>query len=191
MKFSELRYLIRSDLYRHEGAAGFGKRFHHWLRTPGFCYLLHLRWCVYLQQHPLLRFGPSQLAGLWLDRLTIRYGISIPIATRIGPGFYIGHFGGIFINPEVTFGRNCNISQGVTIGVSGRGEKRGCPVIGDNVYIGPGAKIIGPVRVGNHAAIGANCVVTRDVPDHGVVVGAASRIISAGGSADFVEFTDY
>jgi serine O-acetyltransferase len=79
----------------------------------------------------------------------------------------------------------------VTLGEANRGDRRGCPVLGDNVYIGPGAKIVGAVRIGNDVAIGANCVVTKDVPDHSVVVGIPGRVISQEGSAGYVNRTDY
>ena len=62
-------------------------------------------------------------------------------------------------------GENCNISHGVTLGIADRGKNEGGPTIGDNVYIGPGAKIIGNVTVGNYAAIGANAAVTKDIPE--------------------------
>ena len=72
-------------------------------------------------------------------------------------------------------GDNCNLSQSVTIGQSNRGARKGTAVIGNNVYIGPGAKIVGAVRIGNFVAIGANCVVTMDIPDSAVVVGVPRR----------------
>jgi serine O-acetyltransferase len=79
----------------------------------------------------------------------------------------------------------------VTLGKVNRGEKKGYPVIGDNVYIGPGAKIVGKIKIGNHVAIGANCVVTRDIPDHGVVVGIPGEVISFEGSSGYINKTDY
>jgi serine O-acetyltransferase len=88
-------------------------------------------------------------------------------------------------------GDNCNISQGVTIGEANRGPRKGTPVIGNNVYIGPGAKIIGAVHIGNNVAVGANCVVTRDVPDGAVVVGVPGRVISYEGSKGYIIRTDY
>lgn len=69
--------------------------------------------------------------------------------------------------------------------------KKGAATIGNNVYIGPGAKIIGSVKIGDDVAIGANCVVTKDVPDHAVVVGVPGRIISYRGAAGYVIHTDY
>jgi serine O-acetyltransferase len=131
------------------------------------------------------------LARLILRHCKYKYGISIEPETHIGSGFYIGHFGCIFVAPDVTIGDNCNISQGVTIGRTYRGLRAGVPVIGNSVYIGPGAKIIGNVKVGNNVAIGANCVVTKDISDNGVVVGAPGRVISYAGSEGYIKRTNY
>ena len=115
-----------------------------------------------------------------------KFGISIPFNTQIGKGFYIGHFGCIVVNPNTVIGKNVNISQGVTIGATNRGDKKGVATIGDGVYIGPGAKIIGAVTIGNNVAIGANAVVTHDVPDNAVVAGVPARVISMNGAEGYV-----
>ena len=83
-------------------------------------------------------------------------------------------------------GQNCNLSLQVTIGVSRRGARAGVPRIGDNVYIGPGAKLFGAIGVGDNAAIGAICVVTKDVPPSGVVVGLPGKVISYEGSSGYI-----
>lgn len=95
------------------------------------------------------------------------------------------------INGKSIIGNNCNISQGVTLGVANRGKYEGCPKLGDNIFIGPGAKILGAVTIGNNVAIGANCVVIKDIPDNSVVVGIPGRVISQEGSLGYVNRTDY
>lgn len=111
------------------------------------------------------------------------WGVELPREAKIGPGLRIGHFGGITVSPHAVIGRNCGISQNVTIGAGGQGEKAGAPVIGDDVYIGPGARVFGKIRVGNNAKIGANAVVYRDVPDDAVVVlDPGFRILSFNGN---------
>jgi serine O-acetyltransferase len=115
-------------------------------------------------------------------------GIGIAPQTRVGPGLYIGHFGGVIISGDVVIGANCNLSQGVTLGVGGRGASRGCPVLGDRVYVGPGAKVFGPISIGDDAAIGANAVVTGDVPPGAVVAGVPARVLNYSGSFDFVSY---
>jgi len=120
-----------------------------------------------------------------------KYGIQIEYTTKIGKGLYIEHFGSIVVNPKVIIGKNCNISHDVTIGQKNRGDYAGYPVLGNCIYIAPGAKIIGGIAIGNNVAIGANSVVTKDVPDNAVVVGVPGRIISYGGSAEYVNNVDY
>jgi serine O-acetyltransferase len=126
-----------------------------------------------------------------LNHLVYKLGISISPSTEIGSGFYIGHFGGIVINGKSVIGKNCNISQGVTLGQANRGKNIGYPTLGDNIYIGPGAKIVGAVKIGNNVAIGANCVVTKDIPDNSVVVGVPGKVISQEGSIGYVNKIDY
>jgi serine O-acetyltransferase len=112
-------------------------------------------------------------------------GASLSTQARIGRGLYIGHFGSIFIGASV-IGENCTLSHEVTIGVAGRSDERGLPTIGDRMFIGAGAKIIGPITVGNDVAVGANAVVMMDLPDCAVAAGIPAKIISYKGSFDFV-----
>jgi serine O-acetyltransferase len=114
-------------------------------------------------------------------------GIYIDPDATIGPGLYIPHFGGIVIGERVVIGRNCDIHQGVTIGVGGRAP-RGYPVVGDRAYIGAGAKVIGPIEIGDDVAIGANAVVTKSIPDRAVAVGIPARIISYEGSFEYIYY---
>ena len=191
MKFSEYRFLVLSDLYRITGTVSSGTLLRNVFARGSFKFNFWMRTCRYLRSHPHLRFTIYPIAILVLGRLTYRLGISIPYNTNIGSGFYIGHFGGIVVNEQSVIGRDCNISQGVTLGEANRGRNKGCPTLGDRVYIGPGAKIVGAVKIGNDVAIGANCVVTKDVPDSAVVVGVPGRVISSGGSEGYVNRTDY
>jgi serine O-acetyltransferase len=102
-------------------------------------------------------------------------GADIPLNCRIGGGLIIPHPNGIVIHPDAEIGVNCLIFQQVTIGT--RGES-GAPVISGHVDIGAGAKILGPVHVGEHAKIGANAVVCSDVPSGVVAVGIPARVIA-------------
>lgn len=105
--------------------------------------------------------------------LSTLYGISINPICKIGPGFYIGHYGAIFIRGE--FGSYCSISQGVTFGSKGAGKSAGWPVVGDNVYVGAGAKVIGAISIGDNAVIGANAVVVKDIPKGHLAVGIPAK----------------
>jgi serine O-acetyltransferase len=123
---------------------------------------------------------------IWHKLITILTGIELPKRADIGGGLYIVHSGCIIIHPDVKMGKNCTLSHDVTIGLGGRGEKLGCPKIGDRVYIAPGARIFGAISIGNDVAIGANAVVTKDLPDNAVAVGIPAKIISYKGSQDFI-----
>ena len=96
----------------------------------------------------------------------VLWGIEISRHATIGPGLLIAHFGGITVSGLAVIGRDCNLSNNVTIGQSGQGV----PVIGDEVYIAPGARLFGKIHIGNNVQIGANAVVHKDVPDRAVVV---------------------
>jgi len=113
-------------------------------------------------------------------------GIQLPYSATVGHKFYIGHFGGIIINANAVIGDNCNISQGVTIGVSGRGAHRGVPVVGDNVYIGANATIAGDITIGNNAVIGANSLVVKDVEEATTVVGVPAKVVSTNDSKGYI-----
>lgn len=78
----------------------------------------------------------------------------------------------------------------MTIGVNGRGEKSGVSKVGDRVFIGPGARLFGAIKIGNDVAIGANSVVTKDVPDRAVVMGVPAKIINFNGSQEYVSYRD-
>ena len=94
----------------------------------------------------------------------------------IGPGLYIGHIGGVHINPRAVLGRNCDLAHRVTIGTSAMGRD-GAPVLGDEVYIGAGATLVGKIKVGNGAKIAANTLVISNVPAGATVMGVPGRII--------------
>ena len=200
MTLRQLLDFWRADLYRHTGETSWRHLLPHVLFSDGgerfndgVKYMFHLRLCRYLKtRRPRWLFWPPYLIALRiLTHYKYKFGCLIPHTTSIGRGLYLGHVRDIIINEQVVIGENCNISQGVTIGQANRGPRRGIPVIGRNVYIGPGAKIVGAVSVGDDVAIGANCVVTDDVPDHAVVVGIPGRVISFAGSVGYVNRTDY
>lgn len=192
MRFKQYKRLVLTDLYRVVGDVSFLCLVRHVMFGEGFQYLFWMRTCRYasdLSFPAKLIFYP--IARLMLRHVTYKLGISIPPCAQIAEGFYIGHFGGIVVNEACVIGRNCNISHGVTLGQANRGKRIGVPVIGDNVYIGPGAKIVGSVQIGNDVAIGANCVVTKDIPEHSVVVGIPGVVVSDQGSVGYINRVDY
>lgn len=191
MKYSELKFLWYSDLFRYTGNVNIKEFIYNILFNAGYKYTFFMRLSKYLAYKNIIYMPFYLLSRLFLWHYTYKFGISIYFKTNIGSGFYIGHFGTIVVNPNTIIGKNCNISQGVTIAQANRGKNKGYPTIGDNVYMGPGAKIIGKVHIGNNVAIGANCVVTKDVPDNSVVVGVPGKVISYNGSKDYVTRVNY
>lgn len=126
---------------------------------------------IWLWKHKL-SFAAFFIRGL----MRIVFACDIPYKTRIGKNVLFPHHAlGIVIHPNVKIGDNCTIRQNVTIG--GRNEIEVVPVIGDNVSIGAGAVILGPVNIVDNVFIGANAVVIRDVPSDCVVVGVPEKIV--------------
>jgi len=141
------------------------------LRSPGVQAVVVFRFGQWLDSRPfVLKLLLHPIYFVLNGLVQVMWGIELPRSATIGPGFYIGHFGGITIAPGVIIGRNCNISQDLTIGLSGQGEKAGVPTIGDNVYLAPGARVFGKISIGNNVKIGANAVVYKDIPDNAIVV---------------------
>lgn len=122
----------------------------------------------------------------WQKVIEMTTGISIPASAKIGDSFYIGHFGGIIFNANTIIGNNCNISQGVTIGVSGQDDNRGVPIIGNNVYVGVNSVIAGKINIGNDVLIGSCSLVTSNVEDNLVMFGVPAVRISNKGSKGYI-----
>ena len=104
-------------------------------------------------------------------------GIDLPCEVKVGRRLRIEHFGGIIISGDTVIGDDVIIRNGVTIGLRKIGEP-GAPIIVDRVEIGAGAKILGRIRIGDDAQIGANAVVIRDVPSGHIAVGIPARNIA-------------
>jgi serine O-acetyltransferase len=191
MSWRRCKSLIASDLFRYDGVISRRAFWRNFLITPGFRFSVALRIAAWSRSQRWARFGFRHYMSWMLFRYSVRFGISIPADTKVGSGLYIGHFGGIHVNSEAVIGNNCNLQQDVTLGKVNRGAHSGAPVIGDNVFIGAGAKIIGRIHVGDGAAIGANAVVTRDVPAGMAVAGVPARVVSDMGSKGYVNRTNY
>lgn len=193
MSLSCVIVMLKSDLYRYAGEVNVKAFVCNFIACEGLRYSVHMRLCEYFRcaKPRALFILPYLICWFRLRHYQHKYGIYIPSSTVIGSGFYIGHPGGIVVNDRSVIGKNCNISQGVTLGQANRGRNKGTPTIGDNVYIGPGAKIVGAIKIGSNVAIGANCVVTTNIPDNAVVVGVPGRVISFQGSDSYVNRIDY
>lgn len=128
------------------------------------------------QRHTGLR---QKLAVLRHRFWSVVTGADIPLATSIGGGLMLPHPNGVVIHPMTTIGPNCMIFQQVTLGTNREGGGH-VPRVGGHVDIGPGARILGAVVLGDHAVVGANAVVLRDVPEGRVAVGVPARILESG-----------
>jgi len=137
---------------------------------------------AYRYGHMMVKVWPPfrwvLLIPYWLVQVVIRvvYNISISVRAEIGPGFVIVHPSATVIFPGVKIGENVTIGNQVVICPARVGDSR-CATIENDVMIGAGAKILGPVRVNHHSVIGANSVVVNDVPAGAVVGGVPSKVI--------------
>jgi serine O-acetyltransferase len=182
---------VKEDLRRAGSSPGLKLRAI--LFAPGVWAVLsyrYRRW-IYVRRIPQPFRFVLNLTGSLLQAWTdIATNIQIPASARIGPGLLIVHTGYVVLSANTVVGRHCTLAQGVTIGHAGGGTHASTksPVIGDRVYIGPGAAVIGPISVGDDALIGVGAVVTKDVPPRGVMAGNPARIISLKGSFELVSY---
>jgi len=178
---------LRADLTRFPGRGW--RRWRIALCTPGSYSVVVYRFGfeAYHRRPGALAVFAKVLYKLLAFFINWATGIYLSPAAVIGPGLYIGHWGGIRVAAGVRLGARCNLSPMVILGTGVRDGRRGVPWIGDRVYVGAGAKVFGPVRVGDDAAIGANAVVCADVPDHVSVGGVPARVISHHGSGAHLE----
>ncbi len=104
-------------------------------------------------------------------------GIEIHPGARIGSGLFIDHGMGVVIGETTEIGDNVTLFQGVTLGGTGKQRGKRHPTLGSHVVVGAGAKVLGPITIGDYVKIGANSVVLQDVPDHSTVVGIPGKIV--------------
>jgi serine O-acetyltransferase len=153
------------------------------LTQQGLWALLEYRLARQARHKPFM--GPVFVA--WQKAVEAVTGISLGHGATIGPGLWIGHFGHIIVHDAAVLGSHCHLCQGVTIGRGVCREGYGVPTIGDDVYVGPNAVVLGGIHVGDGARIAANTVVTESVADHAFVHPAAAVI--EGSYEDYCERT--
>ena len=175
------RAILQRDVYRYQGKDGLSA-FLKALRTPGFRYTYCLRRRQFhAEQKGLL----SRIhACFWRSvkrHYSYKYGYQIPSRADIGPGFYLGHYGHVIVSPHASIGANVSIFPGVTIGASNEAtqfSRPGAPTIGDRVWIGANAIIVGRVLIGSDTLIAPGAFVSTDAPCGSIVRGNPARVLT-------------
>lgn len=167
-RLRDLLALIREDWHAH-GCD--------WTK-PGFRTLAVHRFGAWRAQ---LRLKPLRAPLTLLYRSLFRrcrnlYGIELPYSVRVGRGVVIEHQGGIVIHGDSVIGNRCIIRQGCTLGLRRLDDLGAAPTLEDDVHLGAGAVLLGRIRIGRGAVIGANAVVLADVPSGAVATGVPARI---------------
>lgn len=164
--------LIKCDLFRITGGKKYLK---HILFDPEFKYV-----ALYRYTHAALcscKIKKMFLKSLF-KRASIKYGYEIAPESIIGPGLRLVHRGGVCVHPASRIGANVTIFHGVTIGATRRGKFKGVPVIGNRVWIGSNATIVGKIFIGDDVLIAPNSYVNRDVPSHSICIGNPMTILT-------------
>lgn len=172
----DLKYYLSEDLKRFGGKKPTLKD---WILKNEWAYIYkYIRNLRYLEYH--LNNG-NKLRYLWyfLNYKRMCFNLSVDIKpNNLGPGFRLMHLGSLVrIKKNCRIGKNCTILPGVVIGNKHLNGDDSWVKIGDNCYIGLGAKIFGDVNIGNNVTIGANSVVTKDIPDNAIVGGIPAKVI--------------
>ena len=183
-----VKELIRADLYRYYSRTDWRMMLYALVRIPGFRYTYILRKTSFHYQVPgVFHTIAFVFYKLLLDHYGYKFGFQIPYTTKIGAGLAIYHHGLLIVNPRAILGDNINLSPGVVIGQQNRGRRAGFPTIGDRVWIGCNAVVVGAVSIGDDALIGPGAYVNFDVPEKAVVIGNPGTIHSYAGSSVYVE----
>lgn len=207
----ELKDIVYSDLFRYTGnARRTNKIYTTYLQelrsSPEFNYISTMRRTRYYYDE-IEKYKHYKWRRRWatvkfktfnfiLDRLSRKYHFQIPYDTNIGKGFYLAHFGRVIIHPKSVIGYNVNVSTGVVIGTQFRGKRKGAPTIGNFVWIGANAIIVGNVNIGNNVLIAPGAYVNFDVPDGSIVIGNPGLIRRAPGATlsyinNTIQFDEY
>ena len=121
------------------------------------------------------------IARIISQRARHKTGIEIHPGAQIGKGLFIDHGMGVVIGETTVIGDNCLLYQGVTLGGTGKDKGKRHPTLGDNVMVGAGAKVLGPINIGSNVKVAANAVVLSDIPENCTAVGVPARIARRAG----------
>ena len=144
--------------------------------NPRLRFTRNLRYYEYYSNQPRTLWNKLMTAYYYYIHKKLSYKLGYTIyKNNFGPGVCFCHYGTLVVNKNARIGKNCRIHVGVNIGA----YEGGVPVIGDDVYIGPGAKIFGDIAIGNNVSIGANAVVNKSFPDDVIIAGIPAKIIKS------------
>lgn len=169
--------MIKSDFHRHY-ASSKPQLFWRKRNVALYCTVIYRKAHFYSKCSGFLNAIRAFYWRYRLNKVSRKYLFQIPYPVTIGYGFNFVHFGRIIVAPDVKIGNNCNVFTGVTIGSTARGPKKGVPTIGNNVWIGPNAVIVGGVTIEDNVLIAANSYVNFDVPANSIVIGNPGKIIA-------------
>ncbi len=164
------------DIARYRAKGYHGKEL--WMEPAVWaiaCYRL-ANWLEVARPMALVRWPLKVVSYATNKACEVVMEMCIDAQATIGGGLYIGHIGGVHISPQAVLGRRCDVAHRVTIGASAMGRE-GAPALGDDVYIGTGATLVGKIKVGDGAKIAANTLVIGNVPAGATVMGVPGRIV--------------
>jgi len=166
----------------------YNKKWYNRLVDRRFKFYKRLRYTEYFNNCKKKWFHkiPKKLINIRYQRLCNKYGWTIPINV-FDKGLCIVHVGTIVVSGDAKIGKNCRIHVCTNIGNAPAKGKDGAPIIGDNVYIGPGAKIFGGITIGNNCVIGANAVVNKSFGDNCTIAGVPAKKISDNDSKLYIK----
>lgn len=176
--------MILGDIKRYAACKGYPRWLLIFTFHQGYRFMVLYRLCNRFSKINPIGF----LARIWYKKIQVKYGFQIPFTTRIGKGLFLPHYGNIVINPKVLIGENCNVAQGVTLGQINVGDKAGCPAIGNRVWIGANAVVVGNIKIGDDVLIAPLSYVNFDVPSGSVVLGNPGKIVGDKGSSGYVNY---
>ncbi len=136
---------------------------------------------AYRVSHKLYISGHTFSARAMSQGAKFLTGIEIHPGAKIGKGLVIDHGTGVVIGETAEIGDNCTLYQGVTLGGTGKDLGKRHPTLGDNVLVGAGAKVLGPIIIADNSKVAANAVVLKDIPENSTAVGIPARIARQGG----------
>lgn len=157
----------KADLYRYTGKTDFKTFLKTWRSCPEYRTISYFR----AAQHYPGRTFMGYFFRYLLKKCYYKFHINLFPESTVGEGLFVGHFSNVGISPFATVGKNFNIGQGANIGQANRGRLKGAPTIGDCVWVGPNAIVVGNIKIGNNVLIAPGAFVNFDVPDNSMVIG--------------------